>query len=177
MKMSHFVVACCLLGTGAVSLAQPSPVVKAESTTGVLSRDEAEKLMPASVFYRGQTATTQGRNAAGFRVESGKVVVAAIVDTGGYSTGVAQRYQAYLITEVRLRVGNKTLVPGSYGFGFVAPEQLLVMDIGDNEILRSTTTRNEAMKRPVPLQILSENGEYRLYLGRSYVTVTPDGEK
>ena len=133
--------------------------------------------MPASVFFRGQTATTQGRNAAGIRLDGGKVVVAAIVDTGGYSTGVAQRYQAYLITEVKLRVGDKTLVPGTYGFGFVAPEQVLVMDVGDNEILRTGTTRNAGMKRPVPLQILRENGEYRLYLGRSYVTVSPEGDQ
>ena len=143
----------------------------------VLNRDQVEKIMPATVFFRGQTAMTQGRNSAGIRLKGGKLVLAAMVDTSGYSSGIAERYQAYLITEVGLRVGGKALGPGAYGFGFVSKDRMVVMDVGGNEILNAGTVRNEALKRPVPLQIVSEGGEYRLYLGRSFVTLAPEAGK
>lgn len=143
----------------------------------VLGRDEAAKILPAGVFYRGQSATLQSRNAAGIRVPGGKLVLAALVDTSGYSTGVAERYQGYLITEVPLRVGDAKLAPGSYGFGFIAGNRAVVMDVGANELLNVGTKRDDEMKRPSPLQIVQEGGGYRLYLGRSFVLVTVEGEK
>jgi len=46
-------------------------------------------------------------------------VLAGLVDTSGYSTGVASKYQGYLITEVPLKIGGKRLPAGAYGFGFL----------------------------------------------------------
>ncbi len=151
--------------------------VKSGPTVEILGRDQAEKIMPATVFFRGQTATTQGRNSAGLRVTGGKLVLAALVDSSGYSSGIAERYQAYLISEVYLRVDGKVLAPGSYAFGFLSGDHMVVMDVGGNEIADVRTIRQEGMKRPVPLQIVADNGEYRLYLGRTYVTLLPEENK
>ncbi len=142
-----------------------------QTSTVVLNRDQAAAILPASVFFRGQSATIQGRNSAGLRLPDGKLVLATLVDTSGYSSALQQTYQAYLITEVPLTIDGHTLPPGAYGFGFVAGNRMTVMDLGGNEVLHATTVRDESLKRPTPLQILPEGAEYRLYLGRSYVAL------
>jgi hypothetical protein len=139
---------------------------------GVLTREQAAAILPPSVFYRGQSATIQGRNSGGIKLPDGKLVLAAVVDTGGYSTSIQQTYQAYLITEVPLVIGGKTLAPGAYGFGFVAGDKLVVMDVGANEVLTAATVKDAALTRPNPLHIVADAsapGQYRLYMGRSYV--------
>jgi hypothetical protein len=140
----------------------------------VLNREEASAILPGSVFFRGQTASIQTRNSAGVRLSSGKLVLAAMVDTSGYSSSLQQTYQAYLLTEVRLDIGGQTLPPGAYGFGFIAGNKMVMMDIGGNEILHATTTRDEALARPNPLQMVADGqARARLYLGRTYILVTP----
>jgi hypothetical protein len=93
------------------------------------------------------------------------------VDTSGYSTAVAQSYQAYLITEVPLAFGAHVLVPGCYGFGFVAGDKMVMMDVGANVLFEAPTVKDADLKRPNPLQIRSDStaGQYRLYMGRTYV--------
>ena len=159
----------------------------AQSTTqattgeGVLTRDQATPLMPATVFYAGQTAPVQARNSAGVRFPGGKLLLAAMVDTSGYSSGIQQSYQAYLITETPISLGDKTLQPGAYGFGFVAGDKMVVMDLGGGLLINTSTQRDSQMTRPTPLQIQSApgaQGHYRLYLGRSFVefAAAPNGK-
>jgi hypothetical protein len=138
-----------------------------------LTRDEAAKILPATVFFRGQTAGVQARNSAGLRVGEDTFVLAAIVDTSGYSSALQQSYQAYLITEVPLRLGGQHLAPGAYGFGFVAGDKMVVMDVGGHEVLSTATTRDAQLPRPTPLQILPGvgAGTFRLFLGRSFVSL------
>ena len=171
-SLQPYSVAACTQDAATATAPKPNA-----TAVEVMNRDQAEKIMPATVFFRGQTATTQGRNSAGLRLQGGKLVLAALVDASGYSSGIAERYQGYLLTEVDLRVGKKVLAPGAYGFGFVAQDRMVVMDLGGNEILDAGTARDETLKRPVPLQIVSEGGEYRLYLGRSFVTLAPEAGK
>jgi hypothetical protein len=140
---------------------------------GILNREQAGAILPEKVFYRGLSAPIQARNSAGVRFADSKMVLTALVDTSGYSTAVKEKYQAYLITEVPLMFGDKTLPPGAYGYGFVANDQMVVMDLGANQLFSTTTMRDAALPRPNPLQVLPEPGSpnrYRLYLGRSYVT-------
>jgi hypothetical protein len=141
----------------------------------VLTREQAAGIVPTTVFFRGQTATTQGRNSSGIKLPDGRLILFALVDTAGYSSAIQQTYQAYLLTEVRLTIGNQTLPPGAYGFGFVEDNRMVVMDIGGNEILHTTTKRDSTLERPNPLQIRADptTHDFRLYLGRSYVTLGP----
>lgn len=153
----------CLLALG---------VGRAQTAT-VLGRDEAEKILPAAVFYGGQTATLQGRNSAGIRTAEGKLVLASLVDTSGYSSGVAERYQGYLIAEVPLRVEGVELPAGAYGFGFVAGDRVVVMDLGQHELVNAGTHRDGTIRRPAPLLVVADGaGGYRLYLGRSFATLS-----
>lgn len=161
--------------TYTAALAQSATATPAKAKVGMLDREQAAAIMPTSVYYKGQSAPVQGRNSAGIRFPDGSLALMALVDTSGYSSAIQQSYQGYLLNEVHLKIGDKVLAPGAYGFGFVAGDRVVVMDIAGNEILHATTTRDEHMARPNPLQIIPDAaapGTYRLYLGRSYVTLS-----
>ena len=133
--------------------------------------DITAKLFPERVFFRGQNAPVQFRNTGGVRFADDFYVLAGIVDNSGYSTGLREKYQAYLLNEVTLQIGGQTLKPGAYGFGFQEGGKFLIMDIGANDLLNATSQRDAELKRPVPLQVVASStaGSYRLYAGRDYV--------
>ncbi len=152
----------------AAASSQPQPA------EGMLSKDDAGKLMPPTVFFRGQNAPVQARNAAGIRFPGGRLLLTALVDSSGYSSTVQQRYQAYLITEVPLSIEGHDLAPGAYGYGFIADNRVVIMDLGDHQLFTVASTRDAAIRRPTPLQIdnVPNSPQMRLYEGRSYVTFT-----
>jgi hypothetical protein len=173
----------CAAGIGSVpalsaqSASSSTSTSKTDTTPGVLDRTQATAILPKSVFYKGLSATVQGRNSAGIRFGNGNLVLVSLVDTSGYSSAVQQTYQAYLLNEVHLKIGDKVLPPGAYGFGFIGGDHIVVMDIAGNELLRTTTMRDPQLTRPDPLHIVAEEGkpgQYRLYLGRSYVTLSAE---
>jgi len=136
----------------------------------VLKPADLAKLFPATVYYCGQSAPAQLRNSGGVKFANGHYFLASLVDTSGYSTGVAQKYQGYLITEVPLMIGGKRLPVGAYGFGFLEGDRLVVMDLGGNDVLTAHTAKDTVMTRPRPLEVTDDPaGGFRLYAGRSYV--------
>jgi len=137
----------------------------------LLSGDEVKKMAPAEFFFRGQKAPVQVRNAAGLQLANGAVVLAALVDSSGYSTAIQQKYQGLLITEVKLKVGDADLAPGQYGFGFIADDKFVVMDVGNNDVLSVAYQSDAALPRPVPLKMVEADGGYRLYAGKKWVGV------
>ncbi len=144
----------------------------AQSTApGILGAAQAGKLLPSSVYFAGQNATTQLRNSAGVRFTDGQLALAVLVDSSGYSGAVAQKYQGYLLTGVPLDFGGHRLMAGAYGMG-VVHGQLYVMDLGNHNLFHTTATHDAQMHRPVPLQMLSgaTPGTYRLCLGRECVS-------
>jgi len=145
-------------------------LILAQGAGTVLKPADMQKLMPATVFYRGQTATTQMRNSGGVKFDDGYYVLAALVDTSGYSTGVASKYQAYFITEIPIKVGGRALPAGVYGVGFIADNKFVVTDVGAHNVMSVNSSTDEQLKRPVPLQVLpNPGGGFRLYAGRVYV--------
>ncbi len=126
--------------------------------------------MPACYFYRRQGAPVQMRNSGGIRTKDQKYILAGLVDTSGYASDVAQKYQGLFITEIKIHVEGSELVPGEYGFGF-AGDKFVITDVGANDVLSVGSKRDEELKRPVPLKIVEEGGNYRLYAGRKYVTL------
>ena len=133
--------------------------------------DITPKIFPEKVFFRGQVAGTQMRNTGGVHYADGFYFLAGLVDSSGYSTGLREKYQGYLISEVTIEIGGQTLKPGAYGFGFLEGNKLAVMDLGSNDLLQVSSTKDSEMKHPVPLQVLAtpDGGKYRLYKGRDYV--------
>jgi hypothetical protein len=155
----------------AVLIALIAPLgVEAQTGDTVLKAADAQKLLPASVFFRGQSATTQLRNSGGVKFADGYFVLSAAVDTSGYSTDVQAKYQDYFITEVALTIGGHSVAPGAYGIGFIAGEKFVVLDIGGHELFTVDSATDNDLKRPTPLQVTADPaGGYRLYSGRRYV--------
>ena len=139
----------------------------------ILRPADVEQIIPKTVFFRGQSAPVQLRNAGGLKFADGMFFLAALVDTSGYSTSVKAKYQAYLMTEVPIEISGKRLAPGAYGIGFIADHQFVVMDIGAHDILSVSDERDEKLRRPTPLQMIASDtaGMYRLYEGREFVTI------
>jgi len=157
----------------ALLLFLPADTIAAASTSGglVLKAADVVNLVPATVFFRGQVASVQARNAGGVKLADGMFVLCALVDTSGYSTAVQQKYQAYFITEVALDINGQRLKPGAYGVGFVEGNKFLVMDLGAHDLFTTSGTHDTELKRPTPLQVLADTtpDRYRLYINRNYV--------
>ena len=148
-----------------------SPAAQPEA---VLHPADLAKILPASVFFRGQSATTQGRNSGGVRYADGYFTFAALVDNSGYSTGIQEKYQAYFITEVPITIGGHPLAPGAYGAGIIKNAngpQFVVLDIGAHDLFTTDAVSDAKFRRPTPLQVTEAEtpGKYRLYFGRNYV--------
>lgn len=143
-------------------------------TATILHPSDLTSLLPDKVFFRGQSATTQLRNSGGVRFADGATMLAALVDNSGYSTGIQEKYQAYLITETALDFGGHQLAPGAYGVGIVrAGDDLkfVVMNLAAQDVFQAAADRDAKLHRPTPLQVMAGSGAgvYRLYLGRNYV--------
>jgi hypothetical protein len=162
-----------LLAAVAVSFAQPQMSTNpTPAKEGILTAaDVGNKLLPEKVFFRGQIAPVQARNTGGVRYADGFLVFAGLVDSSGYSTGIREKYQAYLINEVPIEIGGQTLKPGAYGIGFLDGGKFVVMDLGANDVLQAASMKDTEMKRPVPLQFVAGSGagNCRLYHGRDYI--------
>lgn len=133
--------------------------------------DITAKVFPERVFFRGQSAPVQFRNSGGVHFADDLYVLAGMVDSSGYSTGIKEKYQAYLLNEVALEIAGQTLKPGAYGIGFLNGGKFVVMDIGANDVLQVASQHDADMKRPTPMQVVAgaAAGTYRLYAGRDYV--------
>jgi hypothetical protein len=142
-----------------------------QTSKHLLTTDELQKAVPTEYFYRGQKAPVQLRNASGFQLADGKMTFAALVDTGGYSTAIQQKYQGLLITESKLNIGGSELPAGQYGFGFTADGKFVVMDVANNDLFSAASQTDQALKRPVPLKIVEDGDGYKLYEGRKWIAM------
>jgi hypothetical protein len=157
-------------GTMAVAIMAAPFSAKAQGGDTVLKPADMQKLLPATVYYKGQSATTQLRNSGGVKFADGSFVLTTLVDTSGYSTGIAAKYQAYFITEEPIKIGGQNLPAGIYGVGFIAGDKFVVTDVGAHDVFTVSSGNDDGLKRPTPLQVTADPaGGFRLYAGRKYV--------
>jgi hypothetical protein len=150
-----------------------SAPVKAQNRTNyeVLTDEALTRVVPASFYFAGQSAQTQVRNTAAARIGKDRFVIVGLVDTSGYSTEISGKYEGFFITDSPVRIGNKILGTGAYGFGFAASGQLRIFDLSSKQILSVQAQTDSQMKRPRPLQMTSDARGIRLYKGKSYVLI------
>ena len=146
-------------------------VATAQETATVLTEKDSAKVVPSSFYFEGQSASTQMRNSAAARFGTKRYVIAGLVDTSGYSSGVREKYQGLLITDSPITVGGMQLGTGAYGFGFSDDSKFNVFDVGGNLVLSTSAAKDATMKRPRPLMMTVEGVELRLYAGRNYTVI------
>ena len=161
-------------GTAAIVLAWRVLVLAvslhAQGSDTILKPADVQKLLPSAVYYKGQSAPTQLRNSGGVKFSNGSFVLATLVDNSGYASDVAAKYQAYFITEAPLKIGGQSLPAGIYGVGFIGGDKFVVTDVGAHDVFSVSTSTDNEMKRPMPLQVTTDaGGGFRLYEGRRYV--------
>ena len=159
---------------GALTLVMLVAAVAQQASKHVLSSDEVKKAVPTEYFFRGQKAPVQVRNAVGFQLADGKMMLAALVDASGYSTAIQQKYQGMLITETKLNFGGSELAPGQYGFGFTADGKFMVMDVADNDVLSVASQTDSTLLHAVPLKLVEDGVGYKLYAGKKCVGIKPE---
>ncbi len=164
------VLAVLSLATLGLAVAQHTDAMPPELARHILSSDEVKKAVPAEYFFRGQKAPVQLRNAVGFQLADGKMMIAALVDASGYSTAIQQKYQGMLITETKLNIGGSILPPGQYGFGF-ANGKVVVMDVANNDVLSVPAQTDAALQHAVPLKLVEDGAAYKLYAGKKCVGI------
>jgi hypothetical protein len=151
---------------GALTLVMLASAVAQQASKHVLSSDEVKKAVPTEYFFRGQKAPVQVRNAVGFQLADGKMMLAALVDASGYSTAIQQKYQGMLITETKLNIGGSEVAPGQYGFGFTADGKFIVMDVASQT--------DSALQHAVPLKLVEDGAGYKLYAGKKWIGIKAD---
>src|ERR1700687_1311559 len=156
---------------GVLTLAMLASAVAQQASKHVLSSDELKKAVPVEYFFRGQKAPVQVRNAGGFQLADGKMMLASLVDASGYSTAIQQKYQGMLITEATLNIGGSELKPGQYGFGFSADGKFVVMDVANNDVLSIPSPSEQARQHAVRLKWVEEGAGYKLYAGKKWVEI------
>jgi len=150
-----------------------SPLRSIAQGDSILKPEDTRKLLPASVYYKAQSAPAQLRNSGGVKFADGYYLLATLVDTSGYSSDVATKYQAYFIAEVTIKVDGQSLPAGVYGIGFLPDNKFVITDVGGHDVLNVAYSTDDTIKRPLPLQFTTDPaGGFRLYTGRKYVTVS-----
>jgi hypothetical protein len=156
---------------GALTFVVLASAAAQQASKHILSSDEVKKAVPAEYFFRGQKAPVQVRNAVGFQLADGKMMLAALVDASGYSTAIQQKYQGLLITETKLNIGGSELAPGQYGFGFTADSKVSLMDVANNDVLSAPSQTDAALQHAVPLKLVEDGAGYKLYAGKKWVGI------
>src|SRR3982751_626271 len=148
------------------------PSAAQQRRAAILTGPELGRVVPTGFYFEGRSAATQMRNSAAARLDDKAYVIAALVDTSGYSTDVRAKYEGFLITDRDIRVGGDNLGTGAYGFGFSPDGRFNVFDISGRKIASAGADKETARGRPRPLTMSVEGGgELRLYSGRSYVVI------
>lgn len=140
----------------------------------ILNPTEAARLVPSSFYFAGQSAPTQMRNSAAARIGDERYVIVGMVDTSGYSTEISGKYEGFLITDSPVKVGDKMLGTGAYGFGFATNGKIRIFDLSSKEIFSADTQNDAQMKRPRPLMMTMDGKGVRFYRGRNFVLITPN---
>lgn len=143
----------------------------AQEKAKVLPNAALVNIVPAGFYFEGQSAPTQTRNTAVVSFGKKHNVIVGLVDTSGYSSEIAAKYEGFLITDAPLKVGGKDLPTGAYGFGFTNDNKLNIFDVGGQQVLSATTANDTALRRPRPLMIVATD-EVRFYKGRSYAVLS-----
>ncbi|HUX10042.1 MAG TPA: hypothetical protein VMW51_05325 [Terriglobia bacterium] len=172
MKAYLIVAASLLLGVLVANPASAQGVFKVE--TG----EAFNKVVPKDFVLEANAIPTEKRNSVLVLTPSGARMVAGLLDTGGYSSQVREKYLGMLIAEGSLDVCGHQLAVGSYGFGLAkAPgaagghaATFILYNQGGQKVTECTADWDAKLKQPRPLQVIVKGaGGARLYLGRNWV--------
>jgi hypothetical protein len=81
-----------------------------------VTQQELRRLIPARAPVVKENIETEFRTASGVTDGNGKFIVGVVMITAGYSA--EGKYSHFFLTQVPLRLGDLSLAPGEYVFGY-----------------------------------------------------------
>jgi len=149
-----------------------------ESSKGMtaVSGQRLKQLLPATVFIDGENVPTQERNAALVQLPIGKLMLASLIDTAGYSSAYQEKYSGVLLSQTGFTIGSKTFDAGAYALGQKKGTDSVTLHIyylGGEQLAELQTQKQSDLRPLKPLQIIvASDGSARLYLGPYYVPLS-----
>src|SRR5437868_1805918 len=141
----------------------------------VVSEQRLKQLLPATVFIDGENVPTQERNAALAQLPNGKLLLASLIDTAGYSSAYQEKYSGVLLSQTGFVIGSKSFDAGAYAIGRKKngdSVSLYVYSLGGDQLAEIATSKQDNLRPLKPLQlIVAEDGSARLYFGPYYVAL------
>ena len=98
---------CLLLSSLLCFVLLPAALAAEEAL--MLDGEALTRVVPGSFYFEGRSGPTQTRNAAAVRFGEKRHVIAALVDTAGYSSDIRAKYEGFFITDSRIAFGDKEL--------------------------------------------------------------------
>ena len=86
-----------------------------------VTQQELRKLIPARAPVVKENIETEFRTASGVTDGKGKFIAGVVMITAGYSA--EGKYSHFFITQVPLKLGDLSLPPGEYVFGYQRSEE------------------------------------------------------
>jgi hypothetical protein len=170
MKHTKRTVLCTLL-----LLATAAAQNAASKGVTVVSEQRLKQLLPATVFIDGENVPTQERNAALAQLPNGKLLIASLIDTAGYSSSYQEKYAGVLLSQTAFAVGSKSLDAGAYAMGRKKNGDsvtLYLYNLGGDQVAEIPTQKQDNLRPLKPLQVVvADDGSARLYLGPYYVSL------
>ena len=139
----------------------------------LVSEQRLKQLLPATVFIDGENVPTQERNAALVQLPNGKILLASLIDTAGYSSAYQEKYAGVLLAQSPFTLGSKNLDAGAYAMGQKKNGDSVTVylyNLGGEKLAELPTEKQENLRPIKPLQVISAaDGSARLYLGPYYL--------
>lgn len=169
MKHSRRTLVC------AVILVAAAAAQNAGKGITLVSEQRLKQLLPATVFIDGENVPTQERNAALAQLPNGKLLLASLIDTAGYSSSYQEKYSGVLLSQTGFTLGSKSLDAGAYAMGRKKTGDsitLIIYNLGGDQLAEIATQKQENLRPLKPLQVIAaSDGSARLYLGPYYVAL------
>lgn len=151
--------------------------VKAQGSFKVEKGQAFNKIVPRNFVLEENAIPVEKRNSVLVITPSGARIVAGLLDTGGYTSQIQEKYFGMLVSEGNVEVGGHRIAIGSYGFGLVkAPgnsqgkaAKFILYNQAGHRVAECTAKWDSKLRTPRPLQVVAAGGTARLYIGRNWV--------
>jgi hypothetical protein len=129
---------------------------------------ELNAWIPARAPVVKEQIETESRTATGIVDNAGKYIAGAVLITSGYSAN--GKYSILLITQVPLKIGTASLVPGQYVFGWQRVNEsleVLFYEAATGRLLgKAEATRDDTRRKIESFQILPPSEHSLMLVGR-----------
>ena len=164
-----------------VALAAGANLAYAQKAFEIVTGKAFDSALPKDFYLEGNAIPTEKRNAALLMSPSGHRLVAALIDTAGYSSQVQEKYMGLIINEGPVVVCGKALGVGSFGIGMKRPSEqsnadadFFLYDQAGNKVSQCAAKKDKDLQHPMPLQVVLKGEKTALlYLGRYVVEIKP----